>query len=880
MSPGFKLWTPRLRAFADDVALWSKHPVKRIFEERLGMGAASTRRGGDLLWVELRKELEKDAEWVEIASDWLAFTLGGEIVSEIPEEALSKSWNIMFDVLFLRYSANGAPESDVIARNMLLREQMANFRAYNDVGADYSMFDDLDRRDNWEGDSAGDRDSDWEDVDDPMDEDYEDEEYEDNSEDDPMEDHGGDSDEEFFVDFVQSHPPPSPAAIPSHRPPPDLAPADLPAHWLRHINVFFYPVVKPLHLVQKGCRSKGDVVDDLRDMRNLPKRTYQSPAFQVALEETGLLERLHKICRLGNLLETSHPDVEASFRFHNWKMSYGYLICQWTPRSISEEEYEKVGANYSIQTLMRRPKPDPHYKFSPKEAMDLLSFMSSHHRMHPWAHNPMAAYLFLSLDCFTFNAETWLVPCLETLKYPRVAGWNSVTIFRTIKELPLLKDISAPDSLEFLEALEDRKLAVVLEETSLHRALMRRVKTYTWRPPPGSDNATSSLSSSRATGSRGPHPKPKPPKLSKGEKRNQGRRAKKEEKHKAGGEVEEETVQMDWLDTEPLKEQEELLTNCPMCRDEKMEDRCVRLFPVTPRKDVKRLRGVVLTCAAPEDRLRPLPPPKRRKGGKTPRPRRRIRYLDPVKLGMTWIKPQPHVQERCGRDITRFVFTPKNGLPEFVGGVRYNAFEPLILERLIDNHRRVKIRGVRRRDEMQAWAYGSMTPSGNRQPAGGLQGDGYGPYACHKGDTPDDIRALFRHAVDADVIIEVGRLGLSPAQLERHAWAISDILQKRPKKELRGTTFPCAQLAQSGTDKTRHEWDFAMGKWSVVIETQANTVWAFNGQEEHATVHPSQSSYNAGAQSSGYHPTKRQRDAARAQAIQQIRLEMGLRPRN
>ncbi|KAJ7430162.1 hypothetical protein B0H11DRAFT_1943644 [Mycena galericulata] len=206
----------------------------------------------------------------------------------------------------------------------------------------------------------------------------------------------------------------------------------------------------------------------------------------------SLLAQLHEVCRLGNLLETSHPNVEQSFRFHNWKMSYGRLICKWTCTSISEEEYEK-----------RRCKPDPDYEFKPKEAMDLLCFMSSHHHMHPWVHNPMAVYLFLSVDCFEFNAETWLLPCLEALNYPRVEGWNSETVYRMIKCLPLLKDTSTPDSLAFLNALEDRKLAVVLEETTAHRALMHCVRQYTWPPSPETDDHSSSSCSGAASSSCG-----------------------------------------------------------------------------------------------------------------------------------------------------------------------------------------------------------------------------------------------------------------------------------------------------------------------------------------------------------------------------------------
>lgn len=73
--------------------------------------------------------------------------------------------------------------------------------------------------------------------------------------------------------------------------------------------------------------------------------------------------------------------------------------------------------------------------------------------------------------------------------------------------------------------------------------------------------------------------------------------------------------------------------------------------------------------------------------------------------------------------------------------------DPVTLGQLISNHHCVLVRGVRRRGEMERWNYGSMTGNGPRQPKGGLPGDVYGPYACHKGNTPDDIRALFRHAL-------------------------------------------------------------------------------------------------------------------------------------
>lgn len=174
-------------------------------------------------------------------------------------------------------------------------------------------------------------------------------------------------------------------------------------------------------------------------MRQIPKHVYESEAFQEALkvrllsatlaelntnklQMSGLLDCLYDICEAGNLLETTHPDVELSFRYHNWKITYGELLTKWIPPSISAEEYEEVsslstnlaGIHASMQ---RRPKPKADYQFSEAEALELLKFVSSKPRMHPWGHNPMAVYLFLSLHCFVFNSETWLEPCLRRLNY-------------------------------------------------------------------------------------------------------------------------------------------------------------------------------------------------------------------------------------------------------------------------------------------------------------------------------------------------------------------------------------------------------------------------------------------------------------------------------
>ncbi|KAJ7709488.1 hypothetical protein B0H17DRAFT_1190693 [Mycena rosella] len=143
---------------------------------------------------------------------------------------------------------------------------------------------------------------------------------------------------------------------------------------------------------------------------------------------------------------------------------------------------------------------------------------------------------------------------------------------------------------------------------------------------------------------------------------------------------------------------------------------------------------------------------------------------------------------------------------------------------------------------------------------GGKHGDIYGPYARHTGDTPDDIKALFRHAVDADILVEIGativptlwfdineisktleahrlgRYGITSFYCSNYISAVHpdfdfgrrdikrDSKKSKGKKVFVGGCYPCVQLEQTGTDKSQHEWDFAMVKWDIVIETRANTV--------------------------------------------------------
>ncbi|KAJ7668089.1 hypothetical protein B0H17DRAFT_1248824 [Mycena rosella] len=146
---------------------------------------------------------------------------------------------------------------------------------------------------------------------------------------------------------------------------------------------------------------------------------------QSSWQSSQLWETLLEIFRPGNLLETSHPDVELSFRFHNWRISYGEMLCRWTPPIRLEITAKQPGCPFDPQ------------KF--------LVFFNSNTRVHPWRSNPMAAYMFISLSAFQVNCHIWLISCLETLGFEAVT-WNLHQVYRDLMRHPVMQkpELSLP----------------------------------------------------------------------------------------------------------------------------------------------------------------------------------------------------------------------------------------------------------------------------------------------------------------------------------------------------------------------------------------------------------------------------------------------------
>ncbi|KAJ7843565.1 hypothetical protein B0H14DRAFT_3689309 [Mycena olivaceomarginata] len=174
--------------------------------------------------------------------------------------------------------------------------------------------------------------------------------------------------------------------------------------------------------------------------------------------------------------------------------------------------------------------------------------------------------------------------------------------------------------------------------------------------------------------------------------------------------------------------------------------------------DAEKARGLLKFISdRPEMHPWGFNPMAKRKKGAVKRAHCPVKYYHPLKdLKMEVVEHRPDVYERCGKDIVQFMYKHVNTKAKMVGGVRFKAFSDKTLEHLIHNHRLVKVRAIRRCSIMQRWAYGSMTATGSRQASGGRRGDTYSAYACHRGDTPDDIKALFSEAMATDTIIAAG----------------------------------------------------------------------------------------------------------------------------
>ncbi|KAJ7659676.1 hypothetical protein DFH06DRAFT_1326695 [Mycena polygramma] len=654
-----KLWTPRLHPWGKDSALWKSEPICAAF---VTAAQSKSHHSVEQMFQTLLLQL-RSAHWLELISEWISYCLGGELVNPNNLKLQEIQGRVFLEVLWLRFNHN---EKDIDAEKMaldsLLAAQMKSFRAYTTPPPEVSFFHDV---------QAGDEESYLTDLGE------------------------GDADPTFEDNIV---PKPRPTGNQSKK----------------TSKAFVLPVKRDAILKQARWqelyRDKTAVVNSLCQMRKITRSQRLLRAWSSSFVESGLARIMQGVTRPGNLLETSHPDVEASFRYHDWRHCYGAILDAFiTPEMVAAVNEEVLNPDKTPSTPNRRFEP-----------MELLSFISSHPEMHPWGSNLMAVYMFASADCFEANWYEWMAPCLENLKFP-LDSWEPRVMYRTLMAHPVMIDMGFP-ALEHFH----HKLRAIIRLTHEHRHWLKEIKHSIFRPR--EFEATPGVST------LSPRPPTSP---------NRKRKDKRPEKTHSGPSVKKQVLGKPTRMIPPLADDIRGSGVCNLCKHLGEDEKCRRTVWVTER-DVEYLRGCVLTCAPPGDELPPRPG-----SGKCPKI---LRPAD-LQFELRVITYREDVYNRCGKDITKFVLRETK---ECVGGARFRALSTEVFSQLQNSHRLISVCALKRRASMEAYAYGTMSGRGSRQATGGWTGDTYAPYAVHQGNTIEDFEALFRQGMDADTLVTAG----------------------------------------------------------------------------------------------------------------------------
>ncbi|KAK7007063.1 hypothetical protein R3P38DRAFT_3598814 [Favolaschia claudopus] len=400
-------------------------------------------------------------ENTELLDDWLIFTIGYAVVTHLPAQALEDCRKLFLNVLYIRFQHDGnrrqRTEGDQLAHKAIETAQISYIKQYcsrlddRPIPADFCWEQDLEGRDNTS------------DVEDELESEDEDEDYDN----DPMD-----------TDFQPDDDPESPDEA-SDEEVSDEEPED---------------TAEPLHPSQDFIRKvpKPNVLPRKKPTR-LPLRTIQlslarglnistSSFFPLILLYSAMLddEQIRSDLVVMKLVKRSEEFL------YEVKLSYSELICKWVKPTLKEDEYER--------TL---PQADPNYPIDDAAAIRLLDFIGTHPRMQPWGFNPMAVFLFFSLDTFHANCEEWLVPCLKELQYPWLEGWHTERVYRSLMNLKIFsrhRYFSVKDKLPFES--RDPRFRTVIRETANYRYFMTTVKNELFRPAPLATPATVPIPSS------------------------------------------------------------------------------------------------------------------------------------------------------------------------------------------------------------------------------------------------------------------------------------------------------------------------------------------------------------------------------------------------
>ncbi|KAJ6553793.1 hypothetical protein DFH09DRAFT_1166690 [Mycena vulgaris] len=605
-------------------------------------------------------------------------------------------------------------------------------------------------------------------------------------------------------------------------------------------------------LFGKSQKPNGPLPDPgklIQEMNYLYKKNYDRPEFRQFFKESGLAAFFEEICNPKCLFQLD-PNRSESYYMYQWNKQFNLLRTRWTPKFIYKDvDWEKDPA-YILGTMPRR-------------SFQLLRRLSKEPAVIPRLTNPSSIFFLLDLKNFKYSWETWMLFSLKGFD-TKINRWNadetdSWHIESLFRELGTL----TPENL----AQEYKKHSPEALDPLLSNLICRSHKYRSWHKKFKKDAP-----------SLGSEELPEPCLLS----------STYSELLKQPSEPTPPAVQ---LFRDDLRVQSRLHLKCPGCKDEvDYRQRCVHIIVGTPRSDIKRLHGCVISDAPESERLEP-----KNHGAHGTKMDKEIAWFTTKELGLVRVYPRPWVFKKCKRDIVIFI-TP-DGKHQF-GSIIYNAISSSALHELEkQNNMVIREKVMERSPSMMQWAYGDMTAIGTGMRHGGHAGDTYRPYEQVRAETEQQIDKMFDHAKTADTIVSLvklvdpeaasamcdDRIGLDPLGTTRCVlFCCQNYLscshcdpnglshhKMTPAQAKAAATqiSTCASASlQYGKTCKPGEYEFVFTKYNIMVYTVPRCLWVFDSDEEHQVTLPSIKTLEAADSPvcSGVHATVPSRNATKA----------------
>ncbi|KAJ7816316.1 hypothetical protein B0H14DRAFT_2602799 [Mycena olivaceomarginata] len=584
-------------------------------------------------------------------------------------------------------------------------------------------------------------------------------------------------------------------------------------------------------------------------------------------QTTGLTLIFETLCDASNDCEID-PDLATSYRLYQWRNQINVIWNRWTPQhAYNETEWNHVATHDNSETFQEKMSGTG----GPSQVALFLRTLANNVWMIPKATSPMLAVFFLASQRNFLQAwEIWLGPCVQRAGI-QTEDWDIGRVYRDLAGIRCLdipkfasnNQVTIPTELmQLMQLNEDYQRA----NPSLPKGTIGkdRQKQFNARrnaqkpdipfstPPSASSTSGSTVSGPVTAGTSTSGCTPSTPVPLKDK----------------SGPVPVGTSTSGCTPSTPVPFKDNtqatarLRTDCPTCKNYVLpEDKCVRIWEVD-KLEVRGLRGCVITCADPDDRLEP-------KAWKVHGAKKTADTLwkTPEELGLKELVPRdtPHIVEGCKRDITILV---DRKTQTQVGCVIFGAVTGEDLEKLKKtNESLVNGYGLKRSAEQQKWAYGKMTAYGSRIPKGGRRGDTYRAYTHISADTDNDIHTLFDLAKANHRYNQGHCRNRRPRRRQSHAH------EHRAGSD--GDNNVQLELAYSIPKNCRSdEFNFSYTEWGILVKTVPGCIWVFNARDMHQVTLPRRSSLqaaNGNPMSSGSHITVSTANANKARAILRAR---------